>query len=381
MILYIVIYIICALGCFNASLANSKSYRNFIIILLAIFFCFGYMTGSDWRSYETYYGWMKSDNDSFLLPLEPGYIIYSFLFARLGIDFWYFFIATKVVLFIAVICNLKKYANNNFILNLVFFFFFFGLFLFIDNPMRNFIAVALTTISYKYIIDRKFLPFCLLVLLASMFHLSAIMFLFFYFLYPIKIGNTKIVIYYILFNILFVLLYQKIIITVFDLFSFIPIVQAKLELYFIGGEELVDNQIFSLGFIIQIILFILILWKRKAIEELPYGKLIFWGSISYLFLYRIGLLVDIFYRLQLYFCILYTIGVCAIYKVLYIRNNKIFFISFVLSYLLLVTYITITGSYKYVPYTNYLQFIFDNDLSFDERAEYNFLNSPYYSGN
>ena len=119
------------------------------------------------------------------------------------------------------------------------------------------------------------------------------------------------------------------------------------------------------------------LWKRAEIERRKYGKLVFYGSICFLFLYRIGSLVDIFYRLQLYYSVLYSISIGFLFSSFIIKSNKIIY-SFCLSiYLSLVLYTTITSDYKYIPYTNYIQYINEDEMSFDERSEYNFLNSPY----
>lgn len=40
-------------------------------------------------------------------------------------------------------------------------------------------------------------------------------------------------------------------------------------------------------------------------------------------------------------------------------------------------YSTITGSYKYLPYSNYLEYIFVNKPDYNYRANYNFVKSPY----
>ena len=38
---------------------------------------------------------------------------------------------------------------------------------------------------------------------------------------------------------------------------------------------------------------------------------------------------------------------------------------------------TITGSYKYIPYTNHIEYLFKTSPSFYERSNYNHENSPY----
>lgn len=354
-----------------------KPYWKALLIINALFFCGGYMTGSDWRQYETYYSWLDYSGITGLFFIEPGYVLYSYLFLIMGSPFWPFFIFTKIIIFYLIIKTLTKYSIGNYKLTIVFFLVIFGLFLFIDNPMRNLIGIAISVFSYKYLIERRFLKFMLVILCATLFHMSAILMLLLYPLYPITASNKKLIIYYILFNIFFIVFFRLIILHIIPIFSFIPLVERRMTVYFLEGDELANTSFLSLGFLFQLVIFALLLWKRAEIERRKYGKLVFYGSICFLFLYRIGSLVDIFYRLQLYYSVLYSISIGFLFSSFIIKSNKIIY-SFCLSiYLSLVLYTTITSDYKYIPYTNYIQYINEDEMSFDERSEYNFLNSPY----
>ncbi len=377
MFIYLASFFACFISCLIPSLRKNKRWVNTLLFALAVIMCFGYMTGSDWRSYERYYGWLASPNPFEGLILEPGYILYSLAFERMGFSFWPFFIITKLLLFYLLVRTIKKYSAENLLLVISFFFFFFGLFLFIDNPMRNLMAVCITLFSYKYLVERRFFFFLLIILLATCFHLSALLLLLVYPFYPIKMGSRKLLFLYFLFNVLFILTYRFLLLKFIGLFSFIPLVELKMNSYFIEGNELVDNSIVSFGFIVQVLFFLLIIWKREKLEAIKYGKLIFWGTVCYLFLYRVGLVIDIFYRFQLYFSVLYSVGICSIVSFLIIKSNKLIYCSFLGFFLMFVTYKTITSSYKYIPYTNYIPYLFENELPFDYRAQYNFMYSPY----
>lgn len=52
--------------------------------------------------------------------------------------------------------------------------------------VRQFLAISLTLYSIRFIIDKRFMPFLLIVLLASTVHITAIFFLFSYWVYHIK---------------------------------------------------------------------------------------------------------------------------------------------------------------------------------------------------
>lgn len=374
MIIYFLLFL---LSLSFAFIRKANSLWKILMVINAIFFCCGYMTGSDWRQYETYYNWLNYSGIMGMIFIEPGYVIYSYLFQIIGSPFWPFFIITKLITFYIIIHTLSKYSIGNYRLSVVFFLVIFGIFLFIDNPMRNLIGMTISVFSYKYLIERKFLKYMSIILFATMFHMSAILMLLLYPLYPIKTSNKKLIIYYILFNIFFLIFFRFIILHVISLFSFIPLIERRMTVYFLEGDQLTNSSFLSLGFVFQISVFVLLLWKRKMIESIKYGKLFFYGSICFLFLYRIGSIVDIFYRLQLYYSILYAIGVGFIFSTFKIKSNKIIYNLCLSLYLSLVLYTTITSDYKYIPYTNYIEYINKEEMSFEERSQYNFTNSPY----
>ena len=348
-----------------------------MILLLALFFCFGYMTGSDWRSYETYYSWLNEGISGFLMVMEPGYHFLAWIFYKLGVPFWPFFIILKLFTFYLLIGFIQKYSGNNRFFAITFFLFIFGLYLFIDNPMRNVVAICISYYSYKFLEEKRWSRFFLFILLAVMFHISAILLLLICPFYPIKTSNMKLFLLFLLFNIFIIISYEFLILKIVGAFSFIPIIEAKVLHYFIDGSGLENNRLLSLGFIIQFIFFLLVLYKRRQIESLPNGSLIFWGTVCYIFLYRVAAIVPIFYRLQLYMSIFYTVGVSHVLVLLVKKSNKFAYATFLTCYLFYMTYALITSSYKYIPYTNYISYMFSPELPFSERAEYNHINSPY----
>lgn len=375
MLLYFSILFICLAASFLPITAPRKV-KWIFIILLALFFCGGYMTGSDWRNYETLYSWLDDDGVIGLL-MEPAYLLLTIIFHSLGISFWPFFITLKLCAFGGLMYFLQKYASKKHFLVITFFLFHFGLYFFIDNPMRNLLAICVSYFSYQYLEGKEWLKFLGVVLLASLFHISAILLLLLFLSYPIKLSNLKLFLLFIFFNIAIIVSYEFIILKVIAAFSFIPLVEAKVQHYFIDGSGLENNRLISLGFIVQFLFFLLVLYKRKQIENLPHGKLIFWGTICYIFLYRIAAIVPIFYRLQLYMSVFYSVGVCYVFFSLIKKSNRIAYAMFLTCYLSYVTYSLIISSYKYVPYTNYINYMFSPEMSFDYRSEYNHLNSPY----
>lgn len=362
---------------------NYKKYSNkfwiLFIIVGAIFLCGGYMTGSDWRNYELYYSWFDANKSLSLFSLEPGYVLYSFLFYCLKISYWPFTILTKLLLYAILVNTINKLSIGNKRFEITYFMIIFGLYLFIDGPIRNFIAIVISIGTYKYWVERKILKYSLFVVCAMLFHLSAIMLLFFYPLYPLKLSNKRLFLLFIIFNLLFCYFYSDIIIITMSLLSFIhPLIEIKMRLYFLEGNEFEQNSFLSLGMLFHILIFILLLYKRESIEKQKMGKLIFCGSIYYLFLYRMASVVDILYRLQLYFSILYTLGIGCLFVNMKIKNNKKIFLAIMSIYLMYMLHGIITSNYKYIPYTNYFEYVFtEKELPYEYRSNYNLINSPY----
>lgn len=107
--------------------AQKTTAELFIVLILGIFFCSGYMTGSDWRNYEICYEdatWNALFNPS--RYLEPGYYFYMLLAKSIGLSFWPFFIITKFILYIINVRYIYKYTKEYFPLALSFFLFVFG---------------------------------------------------------------------------------------------------------------------------------------------------------------------------------------------------------------------------------------------------------------
>jgi hypothetical protein len=128
MIYYITIYIILLLPLYFDKGQLKK--RNIVIyyIILPLFLCFGYMIGSDWRSYELFYENINSINDITLLGREPGYFILGYFLKLIGFDFWAFSITIKLIGYYIFLEFYKKHSEKN-VYGILFFFVYFALFL------------------------------------------------------------------------------------------------------------------------------------------------------------------------------------------------------------------------------------------------------------
>lgn len=365
-------YILSIFWCFFSflfkPLRTSHRWYLFTASALCVFLCFGYMTGSDWRSYELVYESVRVDRLFYDYYWEPGYYVWMVIFKALHFKFWCFFITTKTLVFLTFLHSINRFALEYRYLIWMFFLPFFAFYLFIDNPMRNLIAIAIILYSFNYLIERKFVKFLILTLLALSFHVTALILIPLYFLLlkhvPTKVYLISMCCLMILFSNDFA---ENLLLNITGL----EYVEQKVITYVDSDDG--SGQMFSVKMLINLSFFLLLLWKRNKIEAYSNGLFLLNSSLFFVLLYRIGLAMHILYRFQLYFCLPYCICIILLIRMFAKKSRFLYVICLLL--------LSLAGSvavrtWKYVPYTNYLCYIYST-LSFDYRDSYNKKHTPY----
>jgi hypothetical protein len=258
-----------------------------------------------------------------------------------------------------------------------------GLPLFIDNPMRNLIAYIIFVYSVQYIDSREFSKYLIGITLAFLAHRTAIILLPLYFLYNVKIKKSRLFILYILFYIL--LSSPKTIFFAFNIFLQIPVFGIDEKIQWYMSDILLNPmsihlqfRLFSLGLVVRILLFLVILhFKERIVETFKYGKLLYFLFICYLFFDRVALSANILMRLAIYFKLFF---VCMFgYLLMLLSVNNRFIVKTVVCIGCIFWVINVvTGTWKYIPYTNYIYYAIRGDFpSYEIRSYYNFRYTPY----
>lgn len=163
---------------------NSKF--SFILVFIILFFLsfLRFEVGADWLAYLAFY-----TGSGPVESTEIGYRSLNNFFAKL--DFPYFvFLAVVSAITLGFIYNAVKDMKYKMIILYVYFS---ELFLYYNfSGMRQGLAIAITLFATKFIISREFTKFCLLVLLASTFHVSALIFLIAYFIYDYEFTKKRV---------------------------------------------------------------------------------------------------------------------------------------------------------------------------------------------
>src|SRR5699024_7531939 len=194
------------------------------------------------------------------------------------------------------------------------------------NVIRQSLAIVLVAFGINYIIQKKFLKYLIVVILATLFHESAIIFICLYFLYGIRL-NIKNVLYVI---ISFIIIF----ISIDQLINYF--VSHSNSLSYLGGSLILDK---GSGFLFPLInLFILLFVSYIKLTNNPnknfdfYFYIVLIGFLNSLISMQAGILL----RLNYYFFFLYVIIIPFSIAQIKNKNDR-----------LLLTYIIVTVTLIY----------------------------------
>jgi transmembrane protein EpsG len=277
------------------SLKNFNRDNNFFRVLsmgiLITFMGLRYGVGVDYFSYE----------DMFLVGnlsswVEPGYFYLMKLIHELNGEFYW--VTTSVALitiyfFYKGVTNLTPY----FVLSIFLFLVSPSGYGFCVNGMRQGISAAIFLFSIKYIIEENFYKYCGILLIASLFHVSALILIPFYFIRLLKFRRNLYLIIIIVSIILNQLNYFKLFLT--KILSLTPWSSVYLQFEGLLG---VAKSTTGLGFLFTNIigLLVVLLIPDELVKKRKYS-IIFNFYVIFLVLRNVFFSILILYRLVVYF--------------------------------------------------------------------------------
>lgn len=201
MIIYILVYILLFIFCLfdrdNVSKQTKNKILYILILVLTLFRGLRWEVGTDWDQYLDVFNSVDLSNFSTYIRKGTGEkmeLIYSFLNAivkSFGGNYTGFLIITNffcLFSYYKISIKYSKYpiiAFTSILCSMNFF------------PVRQDLAIAVLLYGYKYILDRKFVKFSIVVLIAQMIHNSSFVFILLYFIYDMKISTKKMLILFI----------------------------------------------------------------------------------------------------------------------------------------------------------------------------------------
>lgn len=202
MIIYIILFLIPAILYFYYKDNKQASYKPFLFffISLAVFVGLGDMLGG----YDRYIYGELFDNLADQLKIgtpitsssiyqayntEFGYIGLNWAIAHITSNRYIFIFLYTICMYAIILHSFRKYAKNYPLASILFMAL---VFYFSFTYLRQMFAAAIIGLSIRYIIERKFLKYCAIIIAAFSFHNSAIIFFPMYFIANRKYSKVHI---------------------------------------------------------------------------------------------------------------------------------------------------------------------------------------------
>ena len=364
MFFYLITFLLCFFLDTN-SLRKKQNAYIFCSLWMFCFLCFGYMCGSDWRSYERDYTQDTYDH------YEIGsYLVFN-VFKTLNVDFWVFTGFFKVLYLRALLSLASEFTEKKWSVIGIEFIIGSLLYMLISCPFRFMLATTMVLYAIVLFLKNRKLYALIFLLASCTFHLVFIvnvLLLLSYFVFGKLINRLSPLILIISYCLVFVIVRQSSIFSTIYTYL-VPFFQFE-EMAEGYRQDLMGNML-SLGNLKEFLLFLLIVLFRKDILKLKHGNiLLYFALIS-----------------SLLFILLKCIPVGSRFNIV----NK-FFLSIVFAELLymkvlkpivrpmcrvimgvccLVTFYNIYNDVVFVPYSNSIPYIIMGHKPMSERSDYN----------
>lgn len=324
--------------------------------LISLFLNFSYTNGIDWTSYQFNY-----ENDPYhQRGIEVGYTAIVFIGKTFNLN-WEFFkgitLTINLWIFIRFIWKFSYYPS--FTMIILFQTFLLGNFF--EPAIRQIFAISSMLIAIEFLIHKRFLWSYIFILLAMLFHQTAIIFLGIFLILPhinlinISISGT----------VLFVAT-----VTYFEniLLRIIAVPAFQDYAFYAGSSflEPIDMSLFNIAKIIIYFLPVLYIgWHNKKKNRLDKNLV----KLAYVFvlMFCMQFALMLFYRLQFYFVIPYLVVLSWLFYYLKRSSTKyIILIFFIFMHSISLykglSFFEVRDKMKFFPYTNFLYLSLVGDL-------------------
>lgn len=341
--------------------------RKCFVLWLYVFLCFGYMTGSDWRTYEMQYMYMNSISDLGWLN-EMGFNFVFFSLKKILSDFW-LVVGVLKCLYLYTLLRVAKLITPHWLAVISLMITGDLSFMLIDNPLRFMTALVLVNLALELCLKNKIALALLLVFLSFFMHNTSIFYLL---LIPCVLFAERIARWNkVLLAILYVLfLYVGSSVQILEymrqsMISFLITLSEDVRAY--SAYEITSNaSFFSLGNMFGVMMFLIILLTRDIIIwKHENGKMVYSMAIINAMLSKLLIIIPTGFRLAIPFSIFYIV-----YMVFLLRSTSLLKWFFV-AYISISFPLNLWTTYKYIPYSNSIPYILTGHIDYNTRSRYN----------
>lgn len=341
MIIYFLVAIFSGSMMFLSNKILQKTGKNFFVILSFLpFFCitaFRYGIGYDYLNIYTKI--FNSIINGAATNWEPAIVLICKLIGKFSSDPFYFFFITSLITCIFIY---KAILKNSLIpwLSLILFIVS-GLYMDSMNAVRQYIAISIFAYSFKFIEEQNLKKYIISIIVATLFHSSAIMLLPIYFFCNLKLTPKKK---------FWVCVFIIILLPLFNI-VFMTIISHTKYAFYISSVYGKANPTYSELLVSSILFFISTILYKKNKDDNRYN---IYYNLTFLF-FIMGILsfkILLAYRVIMYFKISLIFMVPLILKSVKKGGNRLFV---GLTLLFLLSGITLIGAYKFKWYdTKYI---------------------------
>lgn len=311
----------------------------FSLALLVLFAGLRYNVGRDFQSYKVIFLTILNGKT------EIGFRLLNLIVLLSGFNFQVVFLISSFITIILVYKTIIKISP--YITLSLFLFLSLGFLLESFNIIRQWIAISIFFYASIFIVQKKFFPYFLLILIAALFHKSALISIPFYFLGNVSFNRYTLIIL-LIFSIIF-----SFFINLHELMLNTPFYSN----YFQKGNELVSADL-GLGYVSKLLIGIfVILFYSEIVAQGNFARM----SVNFFFFYLITLAVfrdsQVLVRIGYYFHIFLIVVIPFIIKAAEKRTKLILLFSFIVFSLAILTISIINPEEKFLPYSFNLDFV------------------------
>lgn len=236
-----------------------------------------YRVGTDTGNYtRNFNSQLNVDYFRFNEDVEFGYQVLEYALLNVTSNYFWLLTITSSVIIYCYLKAIKRYSVN-YVFS-VFLFITLGVYTFFFNGLRQGIAMAFFSLAMPYLLDKKFISYLAVCIFASLFHITALFMIPFYFIVNLEIKPL----YKILTTFLGSLLLSRLLV------SYIASTNERYEGYTEVSEE--TGGFLSLSFFIVIMFLIIVINYVYKIKDEQFTKLFTFYSVGLAFVIPIAIL-------------------------------------------------------------------------------------------
>lgn len=346
----------CYVGCLLVMFFLTKKYettkfplqkKTWLILsfLLVVSFCaLRFYVGNDYANYVTGFYGIKQFYGANVYFWEPAYFILNRIFLNCYAGYIYVFASATLISFIFLFKTLNYY---NVLKWGVFFTFTLGLLIFLNNGIRQGVALSIFLYSIRFIENKKFGKYLICILLAASFHFSALILIGVYFVRNIRFScYTWLFLLFFSFFLQYTGILRHVFITAISHIPFYNVYIDKTDIYTVEAMP-------GLGILYNFLMAVLLAWVYR--KSVPNTLLAIYLLGSVLYVCSVGILL----LERIAFYLMYT-NVIVFAHFMMLRRYRQVSRVFVFLTFLYFSIQSLTGMEKHgaVPYRT----IFNEDL-------------------